>query len=422
MKKLINKLKKNKIMYVFLLFIVFMFPSAFYTKSEYQQRAILVSVAIDKKEDDFSVSGLLVIPSSMGEFNANVEIVSGEGKTVSSALHQITSDLGKKVSLAHCDTIFVNDEVLSSEDMSRILDYFIRGVNATKNSMIIGIEGEGREFLETIKQSNKVNNFLASDLVNSENNLIGLTNVSLKEFYKEYFTPGQVSVMSLLTLSDDSQGASSGDGGQQSQGGGMSNVGSSTSTQGQSSQNKNIKSENKLAVLKKGKKLTVLEEESCDTYNLLYDQAKTDYFLLENLNIEDDQTNVTEIALEVVDKNIHKLFTFENNTPKLNLDVEIVVKLVEIIHEGEVDDEEISSVKTHVNENVKDAIKDYFNKGIEELKKISKVNKVDLFRFEDRLNKYYHKEWSKYLASLSDKEDYFNNIEVELNLRIKSKF
>ena len=415
MRKLIAKLKKNKYFYVFLLFIVLMFPSAFYTKSEYQQRAILVSVAIDKKEDDFNVTGLMVIPSTMGEFNANVDLVSGEGKTVSAALHQITSDLGKKVSLAHCDTIFINEKVLAEEDVSRILDYFIRGVNATKNSMIIAIDGEGKETLETIKQSNRISNFLASDLVNSENNLVGLANVSLKEFYKEYFTPGQVSVMSLLKINEEQQSSS---GGGQNQDGSGANGGG----QDQEKKNKTITSENKLLVLKNGRKVATLEDKMSDAYNLLNDQAKTDYFLLEDLNIVDDHAKVTEIAIEVVQKDVKKIFTFDDNVPRLKLDVEIVVRLVEIIHEGTVDDEEISAVKTHVNDDVKNAITDYFNEGIEGIVNISKQNKVDLFRFEDRLNKYYHKSWSEYLEGLADKEEYFNDIVVELDLKIKSKF
>ena len=430
MKNLISKIKNNKIFYVFLLFIVAMFPSAFYTKAEYQQRAILVSIAIDKNEDKFDLNAMLVVPSSAGNLNSNIEIVSGEGKTVSEALHVITTDLGKKVSLAHCDTIFVNDDLLKNEDISRVLDHFVRGANNTKNSIIIGIEGKGKDLLETIKNLKEVNSFLASDLVNSENNLIGITNVSIKEFYKDYFTPGQVSVMSVLTLKDESGeqsgGSQNGSGSEQSgvdsggQTGGSSSGESSGGSQG--SKSKELRSENKLALLKKGKQVALLENEQSDFYNLINDKAKTDFINLNNLDFKIDDAKVSDLGVEIVEKKVKKRYNIKDGKPRLVCDIEIIVKLTEIVHEGNIKVNSINGVRTHVNDDVEKAIKEYYDKGLQELVTISKENNVDVFEFNEKLNKFKNKKWKEFLQSINNEEDYLQDIAVELNLRIKSKF
>ena len=432
MKKLINKISKNKIVYIFLIFIIIMFPNAFYTKSEYQQRAILISVALDKNEEGYSINGMLVVPSSAGNISSNVELVDGKGGSVADALHSIETDLGKKVSLAHCDTIFVNSEILQ-EDLSKVLDYFIRGVHGTKNSIIIAVDGQAKDLLNYIKSSNKVNNFLASDLVNSENNLIGLTNVSLKEFYKDYFTPGEISVMSLLKMEDEqstgqssggsseggsSSGASGGSSGE-SGGGGESQSGGSSGGQSK----KTLRSENELLILKQGKQVAKLTNESSDFYNLINDQAKIDFLFLNDLNIEDDNGAITKsLGINIVEKTINKKYNIKNGIPILNYDIEIVVRLTEVIQEGNVTEESINAVKTHVNDPVKHAIIDYYKKGLKQIMSLSQNNKVDIFRFKEKLNKFHNKKWKEYYENLQDKNDYLNNFEVNFNLVIKPKF
>ena len=147
MKNLLKKMWVNKTLTLFLIFFIITFPTAIYQKSEFEKRAILTSIGIDKIDGKYEFSGLVVVEEAPMKISSNVKLVSSEGENISEAVYKLSITLGKEIGLAHCDSIVVG-EGLDDENLADILDYFIRTSNLTKNTNLISCPGSAKELLQ----------------------------------------------------------------------------------------------------------------------------------------------------------------------------------------------------------------------------------------------------------------------------------
>ncbi len=415
MKKIWNKIKNNKVFYVFLVFVIFMFPTAFYEESEFDKRAVMVALAIDKKEGEFELNGIVAIPTASVELNSNVDVIEGKGKNISEAINNMSLDVGKKVSLAHCDTLIVSKDMLMEEDLSTTLNYFLRGSQLTSNTLLIAVQGESKEFLETVMQSKSINTFLISDLVNNQESLVSASRVNIKTFFNEYYGPSGSSIMNVLEVSEEEseQGGQSG-----SSGGGESG---SSGEQSAGKQKKMVQNNGDLLVLKNGKFVATLSDKSAQAYNLFNKTIDRGFISLDK--VEDEGEIKENIGIEIVQKTTKNKYYFNNGVPTLDVNCNLIVKLTEMVVETDKKDiTYINGVKTHITKGVEEAIKNYYKEGMKGIVDISKQNQVDVLKFKEKLFKFKNKEWKEFYNQLANEQSYLDNIVVNVNLDIKGKF
>ncbi len=398
-----------------------MFPSAFYSEAEFDKRAVVVALAIDKDGDMYELNGITAIPTSSVELNSNVDIISGKGKSIGEAINQISLDVGKKVSLAHCDTLVVNQQLMQEEDLSKTLNYFLRGSQLTSNTLLIAVEEKSKDFLEAVMQSKSVNTVLISDLVNNQDSLVSASRVNIKGFFNEYYSEGSTSIMNSLQVQENTeqnnQSSEGSSGGDTSEGESSSSGSGGNTAQGK----KTVKNEGNLLVLKTGKSVGMLKDKQAQAYNLYNTKIHRGFLMLREL--EDDGVKKENVGIEIVQKNVNNKYSLKDGVPTLTIKCDMIVKLTEMIVDEEKKDlTHLNGVKTHITDNVKKAIYEYYKEGIDGIIELSKEQKVDIFRFKEKLYKFKNKEWKKYYDGLENKEDYLNNIVVNLELEIKGKF
>ena len=95
--------------------------------NDFDLEKILSSVGIDKVEDNYNLTLLSVIPKGSNDISANLEIFKCSGKTISEALDNATSNTGRKVGLAHCDSLIISLDALliSNKFFSAFSSYFL---------------------------------------------------------------------------------------------------------------------------------------------------------------------------------------------------------------------------------------------------------------------------------------------------------
>ena len=133
--------------YVFVFFLVMSLPQAIYESAEFERRAIFTSLGVDKSDEGYEVSGLVIIESTPESISSNAQIVTSKGRDFSEALYKLSISLGKEIGLAHCDAFIVSEE-LKDDDIIKVLDFCVRGNKLTQNAKVITCKGKAKDVLQ----------------------------------------------------------------------------------------------------------------------------------------------------------------------------------------------------------------------------------------------------------------------------------
>ena len=201
MLKAIKLVMRNKIFYVFALLIVIMFPSTLYMQSDKDNTLIVTTIGIDKDTNsgDYEITSLAVIPKGSDDVHANLELFKSKGSTVSEALDNMSLTTGKKVGLAHCDSLIFSIDVIK-ENLAKTLDYFIRTSNLTTNATLIATNGKSSNLLNATKSSNNLLDLSLKNIVMFQEERSLLNNTNIEKFYRHYFSENSLFYMPLISI------------------------------------------------------------------------------------------------------------------------------------------------------------------------------------------------------------------------------
>lgn len=410
--KRILKTLSNKGTLIFFLVVLFLFlPTAFNKEAQTDVRAIMTAIGIDKKQNEYEVSCLMVIPTTGQDPNSGLQLVTAKGPSVSKAVNQLSQDLGKEIGFAHCDIIIMNDEAIE-DNITKTLDYFIRGYNITKKAYVVNCPDGAKEMLKTTLKEKSLPTLLLANLVNREDNAVMGVGSDVDLIYRNYFEKSGVNYLNVFELlKDDSESGESGGTGQESSG---QDSGSS-----QSQQQKKITSNNKLVFLKNGVKSCEIDEDEGTLYSIYKGQIDRGYLYLED--VSEDEKSHAKVGVDLVKIKRKNKYIFEDGRPTIKCHITLVVALHEISDE-ELDEEQVDNTRTHIGKGIKEAIREKFNVSANKIIEKSIENNTDIFEFYNKFYKHDNKKWKEYMASLENQEDYLKDCQIKLDITIKDKF
>lgn len=424
MKRFFKKLVKNKTWIVFLLLGIIFFPKAFYLEAESDSRAIITAVGIDKKDDEYEVSSLMVVPSNTSDPGSNLYLVSTKGKTVGDAFNQMSYNLGKRVGLAHCDFIVVNDDVLE-EDITKTIDYFVRQYNITRRAYLVNCSDGAKKMLETALNSKSLSTVLLTNLVQKENQSTMGVGSNIDNIYKMYFSESGVTYLNVFDIEKPQEEEKSEGGGEsQTSGSGESGEGddASTSSGGSSSPNveqEKIKGTEKLLILKKGVKSCQIDGDQTLFFEIYNGTLRSTFILLDDINDEDKQE--ASVGIDVVKVRCKNKFCFDDGKPTIKCDINMVVALYEVC-DDKTSPQQMDNARTHIGKEVKEAIKQKLQEGADDILQKCKQNNVDILGYATKFSKRHNKEWQKYLDRLDNNSNYLDACQIKLDIKIQDKF
>ena len=399
MGKILKKLSRNKIFFVFVFLIIFMFPSTLYLQSDKDKTMIVTTLGIDKKDDKLTLSALAVIPNSSQEISAKLEVFEGEGESVDEALANISQNAGKEIGLAHCDCLLVSKDI-STQNLTRYLDFFIRSSNLTTYATIIVSDGPAKDLLEATKASNDYLDLSLKNIVTFEEQRSLLENVNIEEFYRRYFSIGSTYTLPILSTEEGESNAKSS--GENKEG-------------GNASENKKIINDNKMAVFKKGEFVRELSEDENFIYNLISPTSNYGTIKVENIN-DNFVTESTEIFKQKK-KFILPIFKFVNNTPTVDYNIFLSIEINEVIGE-DFSYASIDSLQTFQSKTVKEKINKQVQDKLNITEKLMKQDKLDILDLYTKFNAFKTSNWKEYLKTLKSPSDYLNGIDININLHL----
>jgi len=411
---IIGKIWKNKIFAVFMILIIITAPVSFYTQSDKDKTIVTSSIGIELEDDEYKVTILAVIPKGSNDVNANLETFDANGKTISEALDKISFDLGKKIGLAHCDSIIFTKEIMQS-NLTQVLDYFIRTANLSTNPTLIATEDSAKDLLSAVKSSNNLLDLSLKNIIDSQEERTLLDNTTIDRFYRAYLSNNTTFAIPMLSVKSSS--------GNESGGGGSGSTGnlpkedsggeqSSSSTQEQ----KNIKNETKIAVLKNGQFQTFLNDDEKFIYALLTKPSHYQKFTLENIN--DKHFINSTLVFQETDKIIIPHYRIIDGKPVVEYNIWLSIMLDEVKSQDNHSYDSVSGIKNLLTDTVKNEFHNQITNKLKNTNEKMQESNYDILNLYEKFDAYEYKQFHKYLSSLNNPNNYMSEISIKINLKL----
>ena len=408
----IKKMFRNKIFYCFLILIVIMFPQTFYMQSDNNTKLVVTTIGIDKSENGFKLSTLAVIPKVSNDVNANLEVFEGEGKSISEALENISLNTGKSVGLAHCDCIILSMDILN-DNMTSVLDFFIRTSNLTTNAAILGTSNESKKLVEVSKNSNNLLDLSLKDIVTYQENISLLENTTIEKFYRSYFSKSGTFFMPIIDVQSDEEKSQS-----QSNSSNSNDSSGADSESGSSSKEQSkIKNNQDVAVIKNGKFERILTQDELFIYNLLSKSSENLQLTIEDIN--DEYVNNSIEIYQQVSKVRLPLYKYdESGNPYVQYEVWLNIMLDEINSRNNFAYASIDSLQNYLSNTVEKEIYKLIDEKRKSTVATIRQENSDILEIYKKFNAYSYTKWHNYLKTLDNQENYLQNVDIKINVHL----
>ena len=310
------KTKKNSVRYFLFIFFcfLFLFVSNDFGLIDIEKTAIVLSVGIDKKDEDFFVTAQIAVPEKNGNTGKakNVEIL-GTGRTVAEAMKNINAKTGWYPKLVFCDVIVIGEDT-AKQNVFDILDYFLKEEYMSDACTVATCEGEAGKLLSVKTPMEQLSAIEIQKLISDHSAKSGLVvQSSLRTFAIGYYgisASGYLPVLKKKPLTTEKDEQTGGSNENQSDGG-----------EGEKDKKPSVFTANDTALFSDGKQVAVLDSDETFAYSAVCSDLRLAPYLTE---YDDNYYSL------IITKNKPTLrLIFENDRPVLKIDVELMAALTD---------------------------------------------------------------------------------------------
>lgn len=405
MKKYLSRLFKTPMLLVFLIIcLIFAIPAVGQT-AEINRYSIatVLSIDFDDETDEVLLSLLTFTPVAEQTFTENYKVVSSKGRSVSEALDFAGLNIGREIGLSHTKLVVLNKGLLD-KDVSLYLDYLARNKFLGSETRLVVAESSTKEVLEAVQKLDSESSIKLSEVLSFNEDYIYASEASFQSFFKGMFGPTKVSLVPMISLSDENEGlAVSGEA-----------TGNEDSNTDLKEVVKEIENKGKTAVFKDGKLNTILEGLDIKKINLINGNFSTGSVVLEHFS--DENFDDAKLTFEILDKDIRSKVIFQNNVPIILMNGNCTVSLSEVQTKDGVVKKNVEF--TGISNSVKNALEIKFKELISQGIEIMRDHKIDVIDFYTMMSNSNHKAFEKFLSTLEDQDDYLNSIVFKIGANI----
>lgn len=405
MKKYLLQLFKTPMLLVFLIIcLIFAIPAVGQT-AEINRYSIdtVLGIDFDDETDEVLVSLLTFTPVAEQTFTENYKVVSSKGRSVSEALDFAGLNIGREIGLSHTKLVVLNKGLLD-KDVSLYLDYLARNKFLGSETRLVVAESSTKEVLEAVQKLDSESSIKLSEVLSFNEDYIYASEASFQSFFKGMFGPTKVSLVPMISLSDENEG--------------LAVSGEATGSEGSNTDTKEvvkeIENKGKTVVFKDGKLNTILEGLDIKKINLINGNFSTGSVVLEHFS--DENFDDAKLTFEILDKDIRSKVIFQNNVPIIMMNGNCTVSLSEVQTKDGVVKKNVEF--TGISNSVKNALEIKFKELISQGIEIMRDHKIDVIDFYTMMSNSNHKAFEKFLSTLEDQDDYLNSIVFKIGANI----
>ncbi|MBQ7351308.1 MAG: hypothetical protein IJW59_00360 [Clostridia bacterium] len=414
MLNIINKIWRNKIFVVFAILIAITLPTTIYRQSDKDKTIVASSIGIEKKDDEYEVTILAVIPKGGSDVSSNLELFSATGPSVAIALDYISLNIGRNIGLAHCDTIIFTEELMQS-NLTEILDYFIRTANLSTNPSLVTTPDSAKDLLNAVKSSNNLLDVSLKNIILSQEDRTLLSNVTIDRFYRAYYSPNSTFTIPVLSVQSSKGDESQGQGG----GSNLPEDDSGSSEQGQSggqSEQKQIKNDNDIAIIKDGVFISKLNDDEKFIYSLLSKKSQYQKYIIEDVN--DENFINSTLVFQESDKFILPICKFEDGKPYMEYNIWLSIMIDEVKSQNNHSFSAITSINNLITPQVEELFYKQIEEKLQNTISTMQEKKYDILNLYSKFDAFKYRKFHDYLSSLDNPADYMSEMSIKINLKL----
>lgn len=415
-----QKLLNNRLLIIFIGFILAFFPNALSKKSMSNNNAIVIAVGVDKKDEEYTLSFQVVIPKQDNSFRESLLVLSASGDNLYDIYKKAETQIGKRIAFRHCQYIVVNEEVAKTENMTLLLDFLVRNRDVSNSCIMLCTDKTAKDIMNADSKTESSINIGIIELLEYYERKYFIHDTNLENFVTGAYSPRKCGLMTFISLTDkieegiglSAQGDSTGSSSQ----GGSSQSGSSGG--GEDKKQEYISFDGKVAVFKDAKyKGLFLPDE---LLNLNWFNSKSgfsDKFTIES--ITDELYTDAKIGFELLEKRSKLKAYFEGDKPILSLDVDCKI-MIEDVENAVQDKTVLQSGKYALTANLKSKIEQKIYNDCFSVFNKMKEYECDVIDVYSKFNKYNYDKFQQYLGSLGVQEFYLSNIKLVVNCNVET--
>ena len=406
MRKYYEILKRFPVLIFALITLVFFMPNNLAKPLETARNAVVTSIGIDLKDNEYEVTYLAFIPTPAKDFIETYNISSVKAETLSQAMTQAGLHFGKDVTLFHTEVAVLGNGIIES-NLSKTLDYLSREESLSSSCILVATNKSAKEMLKFMQQEDINPSEKLREIMLYNFQKVSCQTSSVESFYEGFYSPEKCSFMPLVTLNDKKEDT-----------GIMLNNTSSNSgsEQGKEKAQKEIQSDGSVVVFKNGKKVDVFDSKILSGMNWINPNKAEQDIVIERYN--DEMLKNAKVVYHTNKKQITKSTNFENNIPIFSVSIKVFVDRVEVYGDRDVLNESIqlNQINNETKRLIETKIKKEFADSLSYLRK----NKTDLIGVYYQFYQKNRGNFKNFLKSLEDREDFLNFVVFKLNITVEA--
>ena len=385
-----------------------------------QTQAIVTALAIDKTEQELIEVSAVILTPVQGS-STKRKAYSAEGVDITSAINNISLQVGKQIGFGQCDIMALGDN-LCEENAMKALDYLNRTKRVGRNAVLINFSGETEDFANCVVQLNDNMSLKVSEIINFNREYIVATETNIESFFKGYYGDLGLSIMPKIKVSETEEinaikikvedsgtsQSSSGDGG-----------GTSPSAGGGQGKELYFTNDGTTSVFREGKKFTEITPDDVKYINLMQPETVLGTFVLENVN--SNLFKDARVVLDLTNKEMGYKLSFDNGKPKITYSIDLYIVLDEII-ESEKTENLLHTENWFVDDSVVNGLTNKVKENLNIVVDKLKEQNIDMTEVYDKFYKFKNKKFEKFLNTLENKEDFLKDVIFDYKITIHSSY
>lgn len=385
-----------------------------------QTQAIVTALAIDKNDKELIEVSAVILTPVQGS-STKRKAYSAEGMDITSAINNISLQLGKQIGFGQCDIMALGDD-LCEENAMKALDYLNRTKRVGRNAVLINFSGETEDFANCVVQLNDNMSLKVSEIINFNREYIVATETNIESFFKGYYGDLSLSIMPKIKVSENEETnaikikiedsgtsqSSSGDGG-----------GTSPSSGGGQGKELYFTNDGTTSVFREGKKFAEITPEDVKYINLMQPENVLGTFVLEHVN--SDLFKDARVVLDLTNKEMKYKLSFENNLPKITYEIDLYIVLDEII-EAEKTENLLHTENWFVDDSVVNGLTNKVTENLDMVVTKLKDQNIDMIEVYDKFYKFKNKKFTQFLNTLENNQDFLKDVIFDYKITIHSSY
>ncbi len=180
-----KKVLTNKFLLLIAIFALFFFFGSITNTLTLNNRAIVVGIALDQKDDKVQIACQSLVAGQSGSdkvSNNTYAVTQAEGRTLGEAIQKIVVDSAEFVSFAHCNSIIIGKDMANSGNLYEALEELLLNSKIMENTSLVYYDGTASDVLLEKIGINLMTSFAVQRMISANEDYYDTVKCTIKDY------------------------------------------------------------------------------------------------------------------------------------------------------------------------------------------------------------------------------------------------